>query len=85
MSSLFALSGLLATAFIFFRTAIAMLYGMSKGRKLGLTRVVELASAVGFALIVIFAVVVWSLFIWYNVRLKHWIDAIEVSEDNEHG
>ncbi|KAL9080363.1 MAG: hypothetical protein Q9159_007616 [Coniocarpon cinnabarinum] len=72
ISLAFSLITLLASALVFFRTAIALLYGMSKGRKVGLTRVVELNASIAFVLLVILAVVVWAMDVWYYVELNKW-------------
>ena len=72
LSELFQLILLLSLAFVFFRTAIALLYGMSRNQKLGLNRTIELAGAVGFILLIIFAVVVWALYIWYLALQRNW-------------
>ena len=69
ISELFSLMGLLSLAFIFLRTAIALLYDLSGGAKPGLARIVNLAGGAGLAVLIILAIIVWAVFVWYLDRI----------------
>lgn len=76
----FALVALLSIAALIFRTAISLLYNMSNDQKVGLARIVELAGFTGLAALVILAVVVWCIYVWYSANTVKFYNAIYYSE-----